>query len=161
MAALTVWKFDTVEGAGQALSKLESLSKQQLITIEDAAIVYWEPGKNKPKNYQAHSLTGVGALGGAFWGMLFGLIFFMPFLGMAVGAALGALAGHFSDYGIDDSFIKEVQSEVTEGTSALFLLSSDATVDKVEKAFEGTQMELIRSNLTAEQEAQLREDFAG
>ena len=47
MAALTVWKFDTVEGAGQALTKLESLSKQQLVTIEDAAIVYWETGKKK------------------------------------------------------------------------------------------------------------------
>ena len=161
MAALTVWKFETVEGAGAALSKLESLSKQELITIEDAAVVYWEPGKKKPKTHQAQSLTGVGALGGAFWGMLFGLLFFMPFFGMAVGAAIGALAGHYSDYGIDDKFIKEVQSEVTEGTSALFLLTSDATVDKVEAAFEGTQMNLIRSNLTNEQEAKLREDFAG
>jgi uncharacterized membrane protein len=161
MAALTVWKFETIEGAGQALTKLESLSKQQLITIEDAAIVYWEPGKKKPKTHQAQSLTGMGALGGAFWGLLFGLLFFIPFFGLAVGAAVGALAGHFSDYGIDDKFIKEVQSEVTEGTSALFLLTSDATVDKVEAAFEGTQMQLIRSNMTNEQEAQLREDFAG
>ncbi len=161
MAALTVWKFDTVEGAGEALKKLESLSKQQLITVEDAAIVYWETGKKKPKNYQAHSLTGAGALGGAFWGMLFGLIFFVPFFGLAVGAAVGALAGHFSDYGIDDKFIKEVQSEVTEGTSALFLLTSDSTVDKVQDAFKDTQMELIRSNLTNEQEAQLLEDYGG
>jgi uncharacterized membrane protein len=161
MAALTVWKFDTVEGAGAALKKLESLSKQQLLTIEDAALVYWEPGKKKPKTAQAHSLAGAGALGGAFWGMLFGLIFFMPFFGMAVGAAVGALAGHFSDYGIDDKFIKEVQSEVTVGTSALFLLTSEVTVDKVEDAFAGTRMELIRSNLTKDQEAQLREDFAG
>ena len=161
MAALTVWKFETVEGAGQALGILEGLTKQQLITIEDAAIVYWETGKKKPKNHQAHSLTGAGALGGAFWGMLFGLIFFVPFFGLIVGAAAGALAGHFSDYGIDDKFIKEVQSEVTEGTSALFLLTSDATVDKVQEAFKDTQMELIRSNLSNEQEAQLLEDYAG
>ena len=161
MAALTVWKFDTIEGAGAALKKLESLSKQQLLTIEDAAVVYWEPGKKKPKTHQAQSLTGMGALGGAFWGMLFGLIFFIPFFGMALGAALGALAGHYSDYGIDDKFIKEVQTEVTVGTSALFLLTSDATVDKVEDAFEGTHMELIRSNLSKEQEAKLLEDFAG
>jgi uncharacterized membrane protein len=161
MASLTVWKFDTVEGAGAALKKLESLSKQQLVTIEDSAIAYWEVGKKKPKTYQAQSLTGMGALGGAFWGLLFGLIFFVPLFGMAVGAAIGALAGHYSDYGIDDTFIKDVQSEVTEGTSALFLLTSDATVDKVEDAFEGTQMTLIRSNLSKEQEAKLREDFAG
>ncbi|MDH3675398.1 MAG: DUF1269 domain-containing protein [Anaerolineae bacterium] len=161
MEALTVWKFNTVEGAGQALKKLESLSKQELVAIEDAAIVYWETGKKKPKTHQAQSLTGVGALGGAFWGMLFGLLFFIPFFGLAVGAATGALIGHFSDYGIDDKFIKEVRSEVTEGTSALFLLTASATVDKVQDAFAGTKMELIRSNLTKEQEAKLREDFAG
>jgi uncharacterized membrane protein len=159
VAALTVWKFDTVDGAGAALKKLEDLSKQQLLTIEDAAIVYWEVGKKKPKTHQTHSMTGVGALGGAFWGMLFGLIFFVPFFGLALGAAVGALAGHFSDYGIDDKFIKQVQSEVTEGTSALFLLTSDVTVDKVQDAFADTQMVLIRSNLTQEQEAKLLEDF--
>ena len=67
MTSLTVWKFDTPEGAGQALTKLEGLSKQQLVTIEDAAIVYWEAGKSKPKTHQAHSMAGAGALGGAFW----------------------------------------------------------------------------------------------
>jgi uncharacterized membrane protein len=132
-----------------------------LITIEHAAIVTWPPGKKKPKAHQLHSMAGVGALGGAFWGLLFGLLFFLPFFGMAVGAAIGALAGHFSDYGIDDDFIKQVQSKVTEGTSALFLLSSDATVDKVQDAFKDTQMELIQSNLSNEQEANLSEDFAG
>jgi uncharacterized membrane protein len=159
MATLTVWKFNTPEGANQVLTKLESLSKQQLITIEDAAVVSWLPGKKKPKTQQLHSMAGAGALGGAFWGMLFGLLFFIPFFGLAVGAAMGALAGHFSDYGIDDNFIKQVQSKVTEGTSALFLLSSNVTADKVSDALKGTQMELIQSNLSDEQEAKLREDF--
>ena len=159
MTALTAWKFNTPDGAEQALTKLESLSKQELVTIEDAAIVSWQPGKKKPKTRQLHSMAGAGALGGAFWGMLFGLLFFIPFFGMAVGAAMGALIGHFSDYGIDDDFIKQVQSKVTEGTSALFLLISDVTVDKVADAFKGTQMELIQSNLTKDQEAKLQADF--
>jgi uncharacterized membrane protein len=105
------------------------------------------------------NLAGAGALQGAFWGMLFGLLFFVPFVGLAMGAAMGALGGHLADYGIDDSFIKGVQGKVTEGTSALFVLSSDAVTDKVQEAFEGTQMELIQSNLSAEQEAQLQEAF--
>ena len=159
MASLTVWKFDTAEGAGQALVKLEGLSKQQLITIQDAATVSWPKGQSKPKTKQATSLAGAGALQGAFLGMLFGLLFFVPFFGLAVGAAMGALAGHFADYGIDDKFIKEVQSKVTEGTSALFLLSSDAVVDKVRDAFKGTRMELIQSNLSNEQETKLKENF--
>ena len=159
MASLTVWKFETASGAAEALAKMESLSKQQLITVQDAAIVTWPEGKKKPKTKQAVNLAGAGALQGAFWGMLFGLIFFVPFFGLAGGAAMGALAGHFADYGIDDDFIEGVRGKVTEGTSALFLLSSDAVVDKVKDAFEGTKMELIQSNLTAEQEATLREAF--
>jgi uncharacterized membrane protein len=159
MASLTVWKFDTAGGAGEALDKLTSLSKQQLITLQDAAIVTWPEGKDKPKTKQAVNLTGAGAMQGAFWGMLFGLIFFVPFFGLAVGAAMGALSGHFADYGIDDDFIKGVRSKVTQGTSALFLLSSDAVVDKVQDAFKGTKMELLQSNMSAEQEAQLREAF--
>jgi uncharacterized membrane protein len=159
MASLTVWKFETADGAAEALAKMESLSKQQLITVQDAAVVAWPEGKKKPKTKQAVNLAGAGALQGGFWGMLFGLIFFVPFFGLAVGAAMGALAGHFADYGIDDDFIEGVRGNVTEGTSALFLLSSDAVVDKVKDAFEGTKMELIQSNLTAEQEATLREAF--
>jgi uncharacterized membrane protein len=159
MASLTVWKFDTADGADQALEKVQSLSKQQLITVQDAAVVSWPEGKKKPKTRQAVGLAGLGALQGAFWGMLFGLLFFIPFFGLAVGAAMGALAGHFSDYGIDDTFIKQVRDKVTEGTSALFLLAESATVDKVSEAFKGTKMELIQSNLTKEQEANLRSAF--
>jgi uncharacterized membrane protein len=159
MTALTVWKFDTATGAGEALGKLESLQKQQLIEIQDAAVVEWKQGKKKPKTRQALNLAGAGALSGAFWGMLFGLIFFIPFFGMAVGAAMGALAGHFSDYGIDDDFIKSVRDEVTEGTSALFLLTGQVTLDKLEEQLKGQVGTLIRSNLSKEQEARLNESF--
>jgi uncharacterized membrane protein len=159
MAALTVWKFNSSAGAGQALAKLESLQKQELIQIQDAAVVEWKQGKKKPKTRQAHSLTGAGALGGAFWGMLFGLLFFVPFFGMAMGAAMGALAGHFTDYGIDDDFIKSVRSQVTEGTSALFLLTGSATVDKLQDQLKGQVGTLIKSNLSKEQEAELNKAF--
>ncbi len=159
MASLTVWKFENPDGADQALQKLSDLAKQQLITIEDAAVVSWPPGKKKPKTHQAASMTGAGAVGGAFWGMLFGLLFFIPFAGMAIGAAMGALLGHFNDYGISDDFIKQVRNQVTEGTSALFLLTDQVTIDKVSDAFSGTRMTLIQSNLSAEQEATLKAAF--
>ena len=90
---------------------------------------------------------------------VFLLCSFVPFLGMAMGAAMGALMGHFADYGINDDFIKQVREKVTEGTSALFLLTANATIDKVAAAFEGTHMELIQSNLTQEQETALRAAF--
>jgi uncharacterized membrane protein len=52
-----------------------------------------------------------------------------------------------------------VRAQVTEGTSALFLLSSGAVMDKIAPAFEGVKMDLIQSNMSAEQEAQLKEEF--
>ena len=159
MTALTVWKFDSPTGAREALDKLAQVQKQHLIEIVDAAIVEWPQGKKKPKTRQVNDLTVAGALGGAFWGMLFGMIFFVPFFGMAMGAAMGALSGLFSDYGIDDDFISSVRDQVTEGTSALFLLTGSVTLDKVEEEMKGQIGTLIKSNLTHEQEAKLREGF--
>lgn len=159
MATMTVWKFNDPDGAATALGTVKDLAKEHLLNLQDGAVVSWQEGAKKPKTKQLADFTGVGALSGAFWGLLFGLIFFVPFFGMAVGAAMGALAGHFSNYGIDQEFIDEVRSKVTEGTSALFLLTSDATIDKVVEAFEGQEMELIKSSLSHEQEEALREAF--
>lgn len=160
IATLTVLKFETASGAERALHVVEDLNKKQLITLQDAAIVTWPEGKKKPKTKQLSSMAGVGALSGAFWGMLFGLIFFVPIFGMVVGAALGALTGSMADVGISDDFIRSVRSKVTEGTSALFLMTSDAVLDKVEEAFRGMEFELIASNLSKEEEDKLRAAFA-
>jgi uncharacterized membrane protein len=65
-----------------------------------------------------------------------------------------------ADVGIDDNFIDSVKQRVTPGTSALFLLSSDATMDRVTDRFKDTQAELISTNLTNDQEAKLREAFS-
>jgi uncharacterized membrane protein len=156
---LSVWKFNSADGAQIALNRLSEMAKQQLLVLEDAAIVTWPEGKKKPKTQQAFGTTGAGALSGAFWGMLFGLIFFIPFLGMAVGAAMGGLAGHFVDVGISDDFIKSVRAKVVPGTSALFLMTSNVIVDKVSAALSDMSMELVQTNLTSDQEAALRAAF--
>jgi len=157
MATLTVWKFDSPTAADETVSTLERLAKQELILIHDAATVSWAAGAKKPKTRQLRSLTGAGALGGMFWGMLFGLIFFVPFLGAAIGAAAGAIGGSMADVGIDDDFIRAARDQITPGTSALFLMSSGAVVDKVKPELEKHNPQLIQSNLTSEQEAELRE----
>jgi uncharacterized membrane protein len=161
VATLTVWKYDDPEGADRALATLEQLQKEQLINVNDGAVVSWPPDRKKPKTRQLHSLTGMGALGGSFWGFLFGLIFFVPILGLAIGAAAGALAGSLTDVGIDDNFIKRVRNEITPGTSALFVMTSDEVVDKVRERFLAAgNPQLIHTNLSSEQEAALRESFA-
>jgi uncharacterized membrane protein len=161
MATLVVLKFDTPDGAQKGLELTESLQKERLLELVDAATVSWPQGKRRPKTRQLVHLGKAGALDGAFWGMLFGFIFFVPLFGAALGAAMGALSGHFSDYGIDDGFINQVRAKVTEGTSALFLLLGTVTSDKVVSAFKGApRFEIIASNLTHEQEDRLKAAFA-
>ena len=160
MATLTVLKFETAIGAENALEVIEDLSNKQLINLQDAAIVTWLVGKKKPKTKHLTDLTGAGAMSGAFWGMLFGLIFFIPLFGLVAGAAIGALAGSMTHMGINEDFIKSIRSKVTEGTSALFLMTSDAVEDRVIDAAKGLKFELIASNLSKEEEEKLRATFA-
>jgi len=161
MATLSVLKFNDPYGAERVMVTLQGMQERQMITLEDAAVVSWPQGNKKPTTHQLHSTSGAGALGGAFWGFLFGLIFFVPFLGAAIGAGMGALTGSMADVGIDDDFIKQVREKVTEGTSALFALTSEATApDKVIDELKHYDFEIISTNLPEEQEKQLREAFA-
>lgn len=160
MTTLTAWAFPGADDAETAVERLQALQSEAAISIDDAAVVSWQAGKKKPKTRQLHNTTGQGALSGAFWGMFLGLIFLVPFLGAAIGAALGAWSTSIIDMGISDKFIDDVKQKVTPGTSALFLLTDDTVVERVENALKDMNPHLIASNLSAEQEAKLREAFA-
>jgi uncharacterized membrane protein len=159
MATATVLKFATADGADTALVSLQDLQKQDLITLHDAAIVSWPSGRKGPSTKQVSVVT-TGALGGAFWAMFFGLIFFAPLSGLAVGVAAGALGGRFRDYGIDDAFLRRVRGAVTEGTSALFLMTSDALIDRVADSMKQADSEIITPTPSKDQERRSREAFA-
>lgn len=159
MKSLVVLAFDSETGASEARDKLFELQKQEMITLEDAAVVVRKPD-GKPKVKQAHSLVGAGALGGAFWGMLIGLIFLAPWLGMAVGALSGALGGKYSDIGIDDEFIKEVGETIDPGESALFLLVTQVQTERVIEELSAYDPTVLQTNLSTEDEDKLREAFA-
>lgn len=161
MSSLVVLAFEKMDGAEAMREKMYDLQKRELITLEDAAVVVRnEKGQAKVK--QAHSLVGAGALGGAFWGMLIGLLFLAPWLGLIAGATGGALSGKLGDIGIDDSFIKEVSEAVEPGGSALFLLARDAQMERIEGELSDFEydFEIIETNLSPEDETNLRETFA-
>ena len=90
--------------------------------------------------------------------MLIGMIFLNPLLGAAVGAGAGAISGKLSDIGINNNFMKELAANLTENTSALFILIREATSDKVlarlrEKAFKG---KVLKTSLSVDEEDELR-----
>jgi len=161
VATLSVLKFNDPDGADRVLVALQGLQEREMITLEDAAVVSWPQGSKKPRTRQLHSTAGAGATWGALWGFLFGLIFFVPFLGAAIGAGMGGMTGALADVGIDDDFVKQVREKVTEGTSALFALTSGATApDKVVGELKQYDFEIISTNLPEEQEQKLREAFS-
>jgi uncharacterized membrane protein len=159
MATLTAFRFDTVDGADNALGVISMLQEQELIAILDAALVSWPKGKNRPSTRQVVSPTGTQLLDGTFWGMLFGLIFFVPVLDAGCRAEADRLTSALSDVGIDDTFIYQVRSRLTEGTSALFVLSQDAVMDRINDALKGKKPDLIAINLPHDEEMKLRNLF--
>jgi uncharacterized membrane protein len=133
MSELFVLAFETETGASEMLGTIDRLQKQQLITLEDAAIVV-RPEKGKPKVKQARSLVGAGALG-------------------------GAIGGKLTDIGIDDNFIKEVGETIEPGHSALFLLVEKAVRDKVLPELTKYDATILQTSLSEEDDAKLREAF--
>jgi uncharacterized membrane protein len=156
MSDLIVVAFDTETGAEQMRDAMIQLQKEYIVELADAAVVVrTQDGKVRVK--QAHDLVGSGALGGAFWGMLIGLLFFMPWVGAAVGAAAGAITGKLTDIGVDDNFIKRVGEEIRPGNSAIFLLITKQTPDRLIEEFHKFKGTIIQTSLSHEEELKLRE----
>ena len=158
MSELMVLGFDDEAAADAFGDKLAQLQKDLIVQLQDAAEVARDPD-GKPHVKHGHSLVGVGAMGGAFWGTLFGLLFFVPFLGLAIGAGMGALFGKLGKTGIDRQVLEQMGDAIKPGQAGWFLLIGQMTEDKFLAAVKGTKATLVRSNLTNEQEAQLKEAF--
>lgn len=159
MSQLVVLAFDNEYTAEEAKQRLLQLQNQRLIALDDLVVVVrHQDGKVDVR--QAQKATTAGALGGAFWGMLIGLLFLSPFLGAAIGAGMGALMGHAHDVGVDQQFINEVGAYLKPGTSGVFLLIRQVTADRVVSQMQEFHPHVIKTNLSAENEARLRSSFS-
>jgi uncharacterized membrane protein len=158
MSELMVLGFENEAAADEFGLKLQQLQKDMIVQLQDAALVVRDHD-GKPHVKHGHGMVGAGALGGAFWGMLFGLLFFVPFLGMAIGAGMGALMGKVGKTGIDKAVLEQMQDAVPPGKAGWFLVIGQMTEDKFLDAVAGTQATVVRTNLSNEQEQQLKEAF--
>jgi len=158
MSELMVLGFENEADADAFGLKLAQMQQQMIVQLQDAAEVVRDPD-GKPHVKHGHGLVGAGALGGAFWGMLFGLLFFIPFLGLAIGAGMGALFGKMGKMGIDREVLEQMGDAVPPGKAGWYLLIGQMTEDKFLKEIEGTHAKVVRTNLTAEQEEQLKHAF--
>lgn len=144
------------EGVRQRLLKLQ---KEYLITISDAVIAVKTENGNIRLN-QLVNTTATGAMAGSFWGLLIGVLFLNPIIGVAVGAASGALGGALSDFGINDSFMKELSASLHPGNAALFVLIKNMTADKVLSEIKDAGGVVLKTSLDETKEKILRDALA-
>jgi len=155
MSTLVVIAYHNIHQAEEVRLKLRKMQQDYLIDMEDAVVAV-KNAAGKVQLHQAVNLTAAGAASGGFWGALIGMIFLNPLLGMAVGASAGALSGKLTDLGINDDFMKQLASELTPGSSALFVLVRKSTPDKVLAEVQGTGGTIIKTSLSEAEEAKLQ-----
>lgn len=129
----TAWRFSGTEGADAAVLRLKQLDSQGVMDVQDVAIIRWPQYASGPQ-VQEHVTDE--------------------------GSRASSLAKRIKKAGIDGAMLEAVKNDITLGTSALVLLSANAAIEDVAKAFEGQAMELIRSDLSVQQEDTLRTAFS-
>ncbi len=125
----TAWRFAGTEGADGAVLKLKALDAQDLIEVQDVTVIRWPEYAGQPTVYD--HVTEQGGM-------------------------VSALMRKVRHEVIDDSMIETVKTDLMPGTSAVVLLSAGAVIDDVAKAFQGSGMELIRSDLSVPDQDRLR-----
>lgn len=161
MTTFTVWKFEDPDGAAHAETALKAGAADGLVTIVDHAVMTWPEGADKPRLDHHHDSSKRGAAWGALWGILGGALFMIPVAGLALGAGIGALAKATAGTGITKQDLERIRTEVGPGTSALFLVTEDADLDRLGERFHGRDSTLISTNLTEAERATLLETFGG
>ena len=161
MTTFTVWKFEDTDGAARAESSLTTAAADGLVKIVDHAVMSWPEGADKPELHHSHDDPKRGAAWGALWGILGGALFFIPVAGAVIGAGIGALAKATAGTGITKEDLERIRTEITPGSSALFMVTEEADLERLGERFHGRDATLISTNLTEAERSTLLETFGG
>ncbi|MEV4701759.1 DUF1269 domain-containing protein [Actinoplanes sp. NPDC049316] len=161
MTTFTVWKFDDPDGADRTVEILKNAQADGIVKIDDHAVVRWPVGRAHPDTSHGHDTVWHGVGWGAVLGLMIGTLFFMPVAGGLAGAALGGLAKKTEDAGITKDQLEKIRAEVTEGTSALFVVTEQGDLDRLGERLRGLHKALVTTNLTEAERSELLEAFGG
>ena len=157
MSELVALGFDSEAEADRFGDHLSEMAKARILQLRDAAqVLLGESGK--PRVRHANELVGAGTLGGVFWGAFFALVFFVPGLGPLIGACLWLAREHMGT-GLEREFIEQLTSAIKPGQAGWVLLVGAVDEERFVEALRGTAARVVRSTLTADGEAALREVF--
>ena len=121
MSDLIVIGYPDEATAQNVWKDLLKLQHDNLVDLEDAAIVRRDRNGKLHITTPAHHAVAWGTFSGLFWGVLIGLLFLFPLaplVGVA-GGIMGAALGAAGNLGIKDDFRQRVQDLVQPGTAAL------------------------------------------
>ena len=130
--ATTAWRFSGTEGADEAVLKLKHLEAAKLVEVQDVTVIRWPQYAADPTVCEHVTEEG---------------------------SQVSSLMHKFTHASIDGSVIESAKSDMTQGTSVLVLLTADAPVEAVAKAFNEQGVELIRSDLSVQDQDRLRGAF--
>jgi uncharacterized membrane protein len=154
VSELLVITFDERETAGQACERLKGLQTTETIDLRDVAVV------EKDAEGDAHVRAGFERIskGGAVAGGALGLIIgglFLPVAGLAIGAAIGGIVGRSLRDNVDKKLVEDVTADLTEDTSALFVLGT-GSASAIVGALDPYKGKVYHTTVDSETEAQIQ-----
>jgi uncharacterized membrane protein len=158
--------------ASEVLNTLQDMNNSWVVDLNDAVAVYRDYSGKLRVDQSYQMTTGEGAAWGGLFGALLGALIAAPFTGGASAAAvlaagtigggtLGATAGAIDadswkeDFGISEDFVQRVGTMVQPGDSAIFALLRAIDPDLVASQFKGYGGTILRTTLSAEQQAKV------
>src|SRR5512132_1504621 len=158
MANVTVWKFDSTGGAASAAARLDTLEIEGTGRIVDGAVIEWAESQRKARLTPFRHRSTHGAFGRKFWRWLFDALFAAPASTDVCASAPASITEPLAQASMDNESIQRLRVEITQGSSALFLVAEQADLDRTLAAFGGASryVRLVHSNLPQDQEDHLR-----
>ena len=156
MSHILVVTFEDETQGMSVLSTLKSLKHQDLLKLDDAAVIVKDAeGKVEVKN-MTESGVKAGAITGGALGLLIGSFLF-PVAGIVLGAVGGGLVGKSLHTGIDKDFVIEVRNSLQPGSSAILFIVSHENVGVLIAALEPYKGKIYQTSFDSEEEEQLRQ----
>lgn len=155
MSNLIVITFDNEEEAGKVREAVRRLQRQDLISLDDSAVVVKDANGKVHVQNELDRGVKVGAIGGGLIGLMLGFIFF-PLSGLIMGTLGGALVGRLTDLGVDPKFVKDVETALQPSTSAIFLIVRQVEPNAALTALKPYKGVVHHTSLSTEGEESLR-----